>query len=211
MRSGFAFIAAAALMLFLSGCASTETSINAPSGHEDPVLRERMSKDEAFKSGENSPIPPEDRAAFQGLSYYPPDPSLRFNVRLQRHARPQKVKLGTNTGEIRTGLRYGYFEFQAGGQSCLLQAYRLDDNAGGAPYLFVPFRDATSGKETYGAGRYLDLKENTSGIYDLDFNRAYNPFCAYNDAFSCPFPPAENTLGVAIRAGEKLYSLRPEH
>lgn len=75
------------------------------------------------------------------------------------------------------------------------------------PSLFIPFRDQTSGQETYGSGRYIDLAENTSGIYTLDFNRAYNPYCAYNDTYSCPLPPAENTLAVPIRAGEKKYHI----
>jgi len=87
-----------------------------------------------------------------------------------------------------------------------LNVYKLEDAAGHGASLFIPFRDATSGGGTYGAGRYLDLIENTTGIYDLDFNRAYNPYCAYNDRFSCPLPPGENTLEVPILAGEKIYS-----
>ncbi len=83
--------------------------------------------------------------------------------------------------------------------------------AQGAPLLFVPFRDATSGVETYTAGRYIDLRENTSGFYDLDFNRAYNPSCAYGQDFSCPIPPEENRLAVPIRAGERKYATAPEH
>ena len=131
---------------------------------------------------------------------------MKFSVPLHRYPVPARVRLGTNTGEIRSGLRYGYFDFQVGGQECRLQVYRLEEALeSGSPQLFVPFRDATSGHETYAAGRYIDLKENTSGIYDLDFNRAYNPSCAYNTDFSCPVPPAENTLKVPIRAGEKKY------
>jgi hypothetical protein len=116
--------------------------------------------------------------------------------------------MATNTGEIRDGLRYGYIEFDAEGQRCRLQVYRLDDSGdSGKASLFIPFRDSTSGKETYGAGRYLDLDENTSGIYELDFNRAYNPYCAYGEGYSCPIPPEENRLAIPIRAGEKIYAL----
>jgi len=129
-----------------------------------------------------------------------------FTVQLNRYSRPKQVKLATNTGEIRRGLRYGYFDFQVSGQTCRLQVYRLEDASGSVPSLFIPFRDATSGVETYASGRYIDLQENTSGKYELDFNRAYNPYCAYNSEFSCPIPPVENTLGVAIRAGEKKYA-----
>jgi len=116
------------------------------------------------------------------------------------------IRIGTNTGEVRTGLRYGYFEFQVEGNSCRLQVYRMDDSlAEGGAYLFIPFKDETSGAETYAAGRYIDLKENTSGWYDLDFNRATNPYCAYGKGYSCPVPPEENRLALPIRAGEKTY------
>jgi uncharacterized protein len=172
----------------------------------DAVLEERSAKDEEFKSGKDSPIPEQDRSGFRGLSYYPVNTDLRFSARLYRYPGPKQVRLGTNTGEIRRALRYGYFEFQIEGQVCRLQAYRLDDGNSGAASLFIPFRDATSGRDTYAAGRYIDLKENTSGMYDLDFNRAYNPYCAYNSKFSCPVPPEENMLKVAVRAGEKNYA-----
>jgi uncharacterized protein (DUF1684 family) len=172
----------------------------------DPVLSERIARDEVFRSGEGSPIPMEDRDSFQGLEYFPVNKDLRFSVQLNRHSRPIQVRLGTNTGEIRSGLRYGYFDFIVEGQSCRLQVYRLDDVAeNGGPNLFIPFRDATSGKETYAIGRYIDLAENTSGIYGLDLNRAYNPYCAFNNSYSCPLPPEENILTVPIRAGEKKY------
>lgn len=162
-------------------------------------------KDEFFKTDPDSPIPTKDRPGFHGLEYYPVDPSLKFSARLIRHQSPEQIRLGTNTGEIRSGLRYGYFDFQVQGKICRLQVYRLEDAPAGGAGLFIPFRDATTGVETYSAGRYLDLKENTSGIYELDFNRAYNPSCAYDYEYSCPVPPAENTLAAAIRAGEKKY------
>jgi uncharacterized protein len=171
----------------------------------DPLLQERRDKDEAFK-GENSPLSSAERAGFKGLSYYPVDPQFRFSLPLKRHPQPAALKIATNTGEMRGALRYGEFEFQVNGQPCVLQAYRMEDmqTQGGAA-LFIPFRDATSGKETYGSGRYIELKENTSGVYTLDFNRAFNPFCAYNGTYSCPIPPSENILKVRIEAGEKSY------
>jgi uncharacterized protein len=175
----------------------------------DPLLRERREKDLAFKSNSSSPIPEADRPHFQGLAYFDINPDLRFRVKLIRYAKPERIRIGTNTGEVRSGLRYGYFEFEVKGQVCRLQVYRLEELPGGGsgPELFVPFRDATTGKTTYGAGRYIDFKENTSGIYDLDFNRAYNPSCAYGGDYSCPTPPPENTLSVPIEAGERNYPL----
>jgi uncharacterized protein len=198
--------ATAVLILVFSGCSEprhpTSPAVSAPG---DPVLRDRIQKDAQFRS-ENSPLSNADKRGFRGLSYFPVDPALRFSTQLHRYAAPASVRLGTNTGEIRSGLRYGYFEFQVAGQPCKLQVYRLEDapEDGGAQ-LFVPFRDSTSGQETYAAGRYIDLKENTAGVYGLDFNRAYNPFCAYNTKYSCPVPPPENTLKVPIRAGEKRF------
>ncbi len=198
---------------FLSNCSTStkERTAGASISKEDSVLHERLEKDRDFKSGQDSPLPPEDRARFQGLAYFDVSPNLKFRVMLHRYPTPQSLRLGTNTGEIRSALRYGYFEFQVDGKPCRLQVYRIEDTtSGGDPSLFVPFRDATSGKETYASGRYIDLKENTTGYYDLDFNRAYNPYCAYGKGFSCPIPPAENTLAIPIRAGEKKYPLAKE-
>jgi uncharacterized protein (DUF1684 family) len=194
-----------AFLLVLAACSEKNSARQDVSSPEDPRLQERLAKDTDFKSGSNSPIPEPNRAGFHGLSYYPLDASLRFKVELHRYAGPKSIRIATNTGEIRSGLIYGYFEFQVAGEACKLQAYRLEDSSGRGPSLFIPFRDATSGKETYGAGRYVDLVENTSGVYDLDFNRAYNPYCAYNSEYSCPLPPAENTLDIPIRAGEKVF------
>jgi uncharacterized protein len=200
------FVLLLGLNLFVTGCSGPQPAVpSKPALRGDRVLQDRVAKDESFKSAD-SPLPPQERARFHGLSYFPIDPALRFSVPLHRYPAPVHVRLGTNTGEIRSGLRYGWFEFQVAGELCRLQVYRLEDALeSGGTQLFVPFRDATSGNESYGAGRYIDLKENTSGVYDLDFNRAYNPFCAYNTEFSCPVPPAENTLKAPVRAGEKKF------
>jgi uncharacterized protein len=202
MRSSLPLVFLA--LLCFSGCSKPDAAINRGTA-ENSIERERKAKDEYFKSDPNSPIPQKDRARFQGLVYYPVDPGLKFSVRLMRYQSPEQVRLGTNTGEIRSGLRYGYFEFQVQGKKFRLQVYRLEDAPADGAGLFIPFRDSTTGVETYSAGRYLDLKENTSGIYDLDFNRAYNPSCTYDTKYNCPVPPAENTLAIAIRAGEKKY------
>jgi uncharacterized protein (DUF1684 family) len=193
----------------LQGC--TQPSPPAPAV-QDPVLKARRERDLALKRSPQSPIPEQDRARFQGLDYFAVNPQLRFRVKLNRFPTPERIRMGTNTGEIRDGLRYGFFEFHAEGQDCRLHVYRMEDAGdAGQPYLFMPFRDATTGTETYGGGRYLDLPENTSGIYELDFNRAYNPSCAYGMEFSCPVPPEENRLPIPIRAGEKVYRLAAGH
>jgi uncharacterized protein len=175
--------------------------------YAEELQSERRAKDQFFRTGEQSPVPAALRSQFQGLEYFPANTGLRYQARLNRYPQPQSIRIGTNTGEIRSGLRYGYFEFEVEGKPCRLQAYRMDDDAAGTPpYLFIPFRDLTSATETYGAGRYLEMRENTTGVYDLDFNRAFNPYCAYNSTYSCPVPPEENRLSVAIRAGELAYA-----
>lgn len=110
----------------------------------------------------------------------------------------------TSKGTRQAYLRYGTFSFELKGKKLRLFVYKSAED----PYtrsLFVPFSDATSGHETYGAGRYLDLEEHGGDVYELDFNGSYNPFCAYNDGYICPVPPSENKLPVEILAGEKNY------
>lgn len=193
-----------AFLALASACSRNE--VQRAGARQDALARERREKDIAFRDGPGSPLPGKDKAGFRGLEYYPVDPALSFRVKLSRYPSPREVRIGTNTGEVRSGLRYGYFEFEVNGRPFRLQAYRMDEDQGGrGPSLFVPFRDATTGTETYAAGRYIELPENTTGIYELDFNRAYNPFCAYGRDYSCPVPPAENTLPLPIRAGEKRY------
>lgn len=199
----------AALVLSISCSPSTVENRSKPM---DPIVFARKERDLAFRVDKSSPLREEDKRRFKVLDYFDVNPAYRFQAKLQRYPRPDSILLATNTGERRAALRYGYFEFEVQQKLFRLQVYRVYDfEEGRGPYLFVPFRDATSGKESYGGGRYIDLKENTSGIYDLDFNRAYNPSCAYGKEYSCPLPPPENTLPVPIYAGEKKFSLLEGH
>ncbi|MBW2122513.1 MAG: DUF1684 domain-containing protein [Deltaproteobacteria bacterium] len=167
---------------------------------------ERREKDRFFGTHWQSPIEPEDRAEFEGLRYYPPDPHYRFEASLHEHADKKVLQIQDTAGNIRNFLRWGEFHFKVGDKECRLQAYKTSPRE---DQLFVPFKDSTSGKETYGAGRYLDLHHDgdrtPDGKWILDFNRAYNPWCAYSEHYACPFVPPENTLEVHIRAGEKNY------
>jgi uncharacterized protein (DUF1684 family) len=161
---------------------------------------QRAEKDHYFKHSPYGPI--EDRVNFTGLNYYPPDPAYRYVLPLQRADEPELLTFQTSTGDEQTYHRLGTVEFEVEGQSAQLAIYQSTDHDG----LFLPFRDATSGKETYGAGRYLEPHELGDGKLLIDFNLAYNPFCAYSEAYSCPLPPFENHLTtVAIRAGERMY------
>jgi len=177
----------------------------------------RADKDHYFRHGEGSPIPPGERASFEGLPYFAVDPALRFeDLTLEPYAgdEPQQFQIPTSDGRLRPAHRAGSLHFELGGEPRSLAAYVMDDPSGhvhehaGAeeelPTLFVPFLDATSGHETYGAGRYLDLEPEDDGTYSLDFNLAYHPSCVYDIRFSCPLTPAENRLPDRIEAGERL-------
>jgi uncharacterized protein (DUF1684 family) len=172
-------------------------------GYPGMLLKERAEKDAEFRN-EGSPIPAEIRGEFPGLSYYAPAPGLIFSVPLVKLPQPTTIEIAATKGDIRKMLRYGTFTFQVDGQSCTLTAFKSDADPG---MLFLPFKDATNGKETYAVGRYLDLDEHSGDDpYRIDFNKAYNPYCAYNANYTCPLVPRENILPVAIHAGEKLPS-----
>lgn len=159
---------------------------------------ERAEKDYYLRRDPYSPI--EDRQSFTGLNYYPPDPQYRYTLSL-RPVEPEPLTFQTSTGDERVYLKIGTVEFKVEGQPAQLAVYKSEEHND----LFLPFRDATSGTETYGAGRYLEPAEIANGEILLDFNLAYNPYCAYSEAYSCPLPPLENWLKVAIQAGEKSY------
>jgi uncharacterized protein (DUF1684 family) len=166
---------------------------------------ERGRKDAWFKGSPSSPIPHEHRHDFTGLPYFPVDESLRFEgLTLEPYAgsEPSRFQIPTSDGQLRPAHRAGTFTFEREGSPRRLTAYVLD--ASDDESLFVPYLDATSGRETYGAGRYLDLEPEPDGTYALDFNLAYHPFCVYNETFSCPLTPAENRLPIRIEAGERL-------
>jgi uncharacterized protein len=165
----------------------------------------RQAKDAAFLTPEQSPLDGlETIASFEGLPYYPLDSTYRLTARVQHtpDAEPFAMEM-TRERETRY-VQHGTLHFTLKGQALTLNAFRNLDFEGD-PYLFVPFRDATSGSETYGGGRYLDIRTPLDATeIELDFNLAYHPYCVYNYKYSCPIPPPENTLPLAIEAGERL-------
>ncbi len=170
------------------------------------IDEERREKDRFFAKHPQSPLGAEQRRGFRGLAYYPPDPDYRFELTLHEHEQKDIVEVGDTAGETRTLWPSGEFRFRIAGEEYTLHAYKSAPND---DRLFVPFKDATSGTETYGAGRYLDLEPATHLTAErrwiVDFNAAYNPWCAYSQHYACPFVPPENWLDVAVRAGEKTY------
>ena len=165
----------------------------------------RKEKDAFFKTSPHSPIPEAEREAFDGLPYYPLDEDLVFEgLGLEPYAgdEPTSFQIPTSDGKLRPARRAGTFTFELGGAPRRLTAYTFEN--GQSDSLFVPFLDATSGHETYGAGRYLDLEPDEDGTYAIDFNLAYHPSCVYAPQYSCPLTPAENRLATRIEAGERL-------
>ena len=176
-----------------------------PLDYGDAVRAFRAEKDGFLGTDPRSPIPEPERAAFQGLPYYPIDEGLRFEaLKLDPYAgdEPTSFTIPTSDGKLRPADRAGTFRFTIGSVACALTGYALEHDPSGS--VFVPFLDATSGTETYGAGRYLDLEPEEDGTYTLDFNLAYHPSCVFDAKYSCPLTPAENRLPVRIEAGERL-------
>lgn len=172
----------------------------------DALTRFRAEKDDYFRTSPDSPL---DDATFVGLRYYPSDPAFVVDADLEPFGTPQTVMLETNTGEAQPYRRYARASFTLSGQACTLTLYQPTYSAEietgtATERFFVPFRDATSGAQTYGAGRYLEAGVLPDGRVLLDFNYAYHPFCAYSPRYRCPLPPAENWLEVPVYAGEKL-------
>ena len=161
----------------------------------------RQQKDEVFRQHPESPLTPEQKQGFQRLRYYPENPALSVRAFLDRNVSHDVLEMDTSTGSKQTYTREGKITFRVDDQETDLYLYSTGD-----PHeLFVPFRDATSGKETYGAGRYLEAPVAEDGTILVDFNYAYNPYCAYNERWSCPLPPLENWLKAPIRAGEMAF------
>ena len=196
----------ASLLCLVAGCTSGPPAPDRRP-YEQQILSWRALKDAEFRNpqSDESPIPQADRAAFPGLIYFPVDSAYRVpaHVSEDRTGPPVVITLQTSTSAPRRMRRVGPLGFTITGTAYTLTAF-ADVEATTLDRLFVPFGDLTNGEETYKAGRYLDLDRTPTGLYDLDFNRAYHPYCVYNTKYECPIPPKENRLQVAIRAGERL-------
>jgi uncharacterized protein (DUF1684 family) len=169
------------------------------------IQQEREEKDHFMRTSKESPFVGKIES-FKGLNYYPADVRYKITADLTPIPNKKVVLLSTSDGKEERYVEYAYAEFDLNGYHNKLLILEMIDMGPVRGKLFLPFGDETSAGETYGAGRYLDIeKVQGSNSITLDFNKAYNPYCAYAEEFSCPFPPAENLLKVAIRAGEKVY------
>ena len=180
-----------------AGCTSGQPD---ESGYLQKVVEWRLERDKTWSESDD-PIPAARHAEFLPLKYFPPDPNYAVPAQLKLAETRPVVELPTSTGPLRRMQVVGTLEFLLNGQKLSLGAL----SPAGEPIrsLFVPFADLTTGKETYSAGRYLDIEPTPTGIYNIDFNYAYNPTCAYNESYECPNPPPSNRLKILVRAGEK--------
>jgi uncharacterized protein (DUF1684 family) len=159
----------------------------------------RKQKDQFFKFDEHSPLTLEQKSDFDGLNYFPESPKAIFDLEIDEFPEKETIQMQTSTGDIQKYKRFGKIHFHIEGNEVELTVFASHHG------FFLPFVDSQAGQDTYGAGRYLDPHMLPNGKLLVDFNHAYNPYCAYNDHYSCPLPPAENRLSVAIKAGEKNY------
>jgi uncharacterized protein len=183
--------------LFVASCSRP------PVSYTDEIAQRRADTDAFMRNSSESPVPPDKRATFPPLLYYPIDEQYRVPAALKVVRGTDILEMSTSTGVPRRMRRIGTLAFTLKGQALTLTAFAEADDSRLAR-LFVPFGDLTNGVETYQGGRYLDLDLKGSGVYDLDFNRAYHPYCVFNPTYECPVPPKENRLPTPIRAGEKL-------
>lgn len=169
------------------------------------VYTDSRSEKDAYFAGEESPLPDNEREHFKGLRYFKPVEEFVVNAQFSASTDTDTMTIQTTKNDLRKAMIYGTLTFTIGGKECQLTAFRFVGSTHAA--MFVPFKDATTGSQTYQTGRYLDIElVDGAGAYVIDFNEAYNPFCAYNDRYSCPLVPDENTLDVKITAGERTWN-----
>ncbi|MBI1222092.1 MAG: DUF1684 domain-containing protein [Bacteroidetes bacterium] len=164
----------------------------------------RLATDHEFRNKDHSPLSPSDRKHFEGLRYFAYDTDYLVVAKFERTPDGRPFQMQTTTERLPRYVKYGVLHFTLEGKELRLSVYQnldLIQRAGYENYLFIPFNDSTNGFESYGGGRYLDIQGPLGDTVIIDFNRAYNPYCAYNSRYSCPIPPQENNLPLRIEAG----------
>ena len=201
MRRGRALLLIGSI-LFTAGCAGCSRSA-APLPYAERVAAHRAQKNEVLRAASDSPVPPGGRGEFLPLDYFAIDPSYAVPAVLAPSEREPAMEMPTSTGLRRRMRRAGTLKFSLRGRALQLTAL-VEADVPDMNRLFLPFGDLTNGTETYAAGRYLDLERSPSGLYEIDFNLAYHPYCYYNPTYDCPYPPPENRLPLPVRAGERM-------
>lgn len=200
-RAGARALGPVLALVALAAACSPATQSSAP--YPERIASQRATKDAFFRTAPDSPIRAADRDRFLPIAYYPIDESFAVGASLAASEREPAMEMPTSTGQRRRMRRAGTLQFSLRGQPLELTAF-VEADAPDMNRLFLPFGDLTNGTETYPAGRYLDLDRTPTGLYMVDFNKAYHPYCYYNETYDCPFPPPENRLPVLVRAGERM-------
>jgi len=194
---------ASVLILMAAVAACSSKPPEDPKDYVSTITARRAAIDSNFRNGSDSPVPKNRRAELLPLGYFPIEPDYKTGATLTPIDDTTVIEVATSTGALRKMRRVGTLEFVLKGQPLKLTAF-VEVGAPNVDHLFVPFTDLTSGAESYPGGRYLDLDRNATGIYEIDFNRAYFPYCYYSPTYECPIPPPENRLKIPVRAGERF-------
>ncbi len=178
------------------------------SKYHQSIKEERKRKDSIFKFSKKSPLTTMQQRNFRALEYYPVDSTYQVTAELIPFQDTQVVKMPYTNGESKKYMKYATLKFPLKGEKRALIAYQnmeFQDDPELKDQLFLPFKDHTNDEATYGGGRYIDLKKTNKDSIIIDFNNAYNPYCAYNKNYACPIPPNENLLDLKVKAGERKY------
>ena len=190
--------------------ASKPSQVKATGGLAE-IIAFQETMNESFADPDNSPLPDRYRIHFNGLDFFPPDTTYQVWARLIRTPEALPFSMPTTTDRLALERKYGTLVFELQGHALELEVYQSPDlilEEAYVDYLFLPFSDATNGNETYSGGRYIDLRIPTSDSVLIDFNKAYNPYCAYNPKYSCPIVPKQNRLPIPVRAGVKAFTIK---
>lgn len=193
------------LVFFFFALTSCEEHNDQNSTYVNSIKKSRKEKNQEFLNKETTPFEEKDLKSFIGLNYFPIDTAFRITASFTPIDTVQPFKMATSTEREPMYRLAGVVSFELENLTHTLEVYESVDNPDD-PFAFIPFTDETSAFETYGSGRYIDFDlPKEKKVVTLDFNKAYNPYCAYNDNYSCPVPPRQNNIEVSIKAGERVY------
>jgi len=194
------------LLMIIHSCEDKGSSVMIDETYLNEILQERQQKDSSMVVDQHSPFKRSPAIQFSPLKYYYPDPRYIFKSKLHKYENPDTVSVLGTKGEYRVAIIEGYLAFNFDGSDYKINVYKSHTRTGEF-YHTIWFTDKTTGYETYGVGRYIDfqLEADPEFIYTLDFNKAYNPYCAYNSVYTCPIPREEDHLDLKIKAGEKNF------
>lgn len=196
-------------MALLAGTLFFSCNQEADQAYIDEIKNHQKELNEQYADTSHSPLLEEDLKNFTGLDFFPIDPKFKVDAKFIRTPNEQPFGMKTTTDRLPLYVKYGIVKFEIGNQKFQLSIFQnldLVKQEGYEDYLFLPFTDLTSGVESYGGGRYIDLRLPDSDHIIIDFNKAYNPYCAYNHRYSCPVPPVENDMKMEIKAGVKAWA-----